>query len=270
MDHIMKGLLSANVVEVQYFRIGYFLTRGLFTLNKKFIEDNNFDSGLIDNDSFFSAYDVLRKKVIKLDSQDQILSTNVFNPNNLNPMELYSRDFVSDKKTAEEAIKEFKKNRVVPICGRGDPLNLSLKSKVVLVDLFMATGNSIKTEDKAREYLEDIYFADPTLRTMTQLRYGFFFAMDYDWKSDQEALAFAAKKWLSLVDVYKELYLQVADDRSTENINSIKYPSIKDFHSYEQIIDYWPYALSPRPAELLDSDFIAIYESNEETSSDIA
>ena len=58
MDHIMRGLLNANVVEVQYFRLGFFPTRGLFTLNKNFINEPELLNE-VDGDSFFSAFEIL-------------------------------------------------------------------------------------------------------------------------------------------------------------------------------------------------------------------
>ena len=91
---------------------------------------------------------------------------------------------------------------------------------------------------------------------MSELRYGFFFAMDFDWESDQAALEFAASKWLGLINVYKELYSQDTRVSSewTDAVENIIHPDLADFKTYEQIIDYWPYALSPRPEELLKSE----------------
>lgn len=270
MDNIIGGLLSANVVEIQYYKFGNFLTRGLFTLHPKFIE-GAFDFNKINSEAFFSAYEILRKKVIDLENQDQIISTDVFNPRNVQPLEMYSPGFQATVKEAKAAIKAFKEVKVQKICSRGDPFKLSLKSKATLIDLFMATGNSLTKEKDIQSHLEDIAFADPIFRQMSQMRYGFFFAMDYEWKSDEEALKFAAKKWLSLIDVYKELYLQDASEELKENISKIKYPNPNEFKTYESIVDYWPYFLTPRPEELLDSDAIAEYEiqeSNESTKSE--
>ncbi len=265
----MRGLLNANVVEVQYFKLGFFPTRGLFTLNKNFIkEPERLDD--VDGDSFFSAFDVLRGRVVNFDSEEQILSTNVFNPHGLDPMQLWQKGFSADKKDIERAIDEFRGKRLQSITSVGDVSKLSSKSKATLVDLFMATGNSITDPIELSRHIEDIYFADPTIRTMTQIRYGFFFAMDYDWKSEKEALRFAAKKWFSLIDVYKELFLQTASDRTIKNIENIKYPDADQFDTYEKIIDYWPYALTPRPVEILESHLVAIYETSESTLSDKA
>ena len=262
----MGGLLSANVVEIQYYKFGNFLTRGLFTLNPKFIE-GAFDFNKINSDAFFSAYEILRKKVVELDNQDQIISTNVFNPRNVQPIEMYTPGFESTVIEAKQAIKTFREVKISDICSRGDPFKLSLKSKVTLIDLFMATGNSLTKEEDIQGHLEDIAFADPIFRQMSQMRYGFFFAMDYEWKNDEEALEFAAKKWLSLIDVYKELYLQNASEILQENISKIKYPDPSEFKTYESIVDYWPYFLTPRPKELLDSDAIAEYEIQESSES---
>ena len=146
----------------------------------------------------FSLLTTFYEKVIDLDSQDQILSTNVFNPGNVSPMELYSGGYCADKKVVQEGVELFKsKKELLPICKKGNPFELSLKSKVTLIDLFMATGNSIKSVDKAEEYLEDIRFADPSLRTMSQLRYGFFFAMDYDWDTEK-CFKFCCQKMVSI------------------------------------------------------------------------
>ena len=216
----MRGLLNANVVEVQYFRLGFFPTRGLFTLNKNFINEPELLNE-VDGDSFFSAFEILRNRVVTFDNEEEVLSTNVFNPHGLDPMQLWQQGFSADKKDVKRGI-------------------------------------------------EDIYFADPTIRTMTQLRYGFFFAMDYEWKSDEEALRFAAEKWFALIDVYKELFLQTASDRTKQNIQNIKYPDLDQFDTYEKIIDYWPYALTPRPIEILESHLVAIYETNASTVSDKA
>ena len=270
MDNIMSGLLSANVVEIQYYKLGNFFTRGLFTLNPDFIE-GAFDFNKINSEAFFSAYEILRKKVVQLDNQEQIISTDVFNPREVEAIQMYSGNFRATKMEAREAIKKFKEVKLQNICSRGDPFRLSLKSKATLIDLFMATGNSLTKEEDIQNHLEDIAFADPMFRQMSQMRYGFFFAMDYEWKSDKEALEFAAKKWLSLIDVYKELYLQNASEMLQDNISKIEYPNPSDFETYESIVDYWPYFLTPRPKELLDSDAIAeyeIHESDESTKSE--
>ena len=269
MDHIMRGLLNANVVEVQYFRLGFFPTRGLFTLNKNFINEPELLNE-VDGDSFFSAFEILRNRVVTFDNEEEVLSTNVFNPHGLDPMQLWQQGLSADKKDVKRGIDDFRGNRLQSITSVGDVSKLSLKSKATLIDLFMATGNSITSPVELSRHIEDIYFADPTIRTMTQLRYGFFFAMDYEWKSDEEALRFAAEKWFALIDVYKELFLQTASDRTKQNIQNIKYPDLDQFDTYEKIIDYWPYALTPRPIEILESHLVAIYETNASTVSDKA
>lgn len=262
MDHMLEGLLRNNVVEMQYFKLGFFPTRALLTLNPDFIEEKGALSN-VEVEAFVSGYDVLRKKVVTLNNQEEVLSTNVFNPDAISPMNLYAKDFCADKKMVNDAIADFQSKRLTNVSSVGDVFKLSLKSKAILVDLFMATGNSIKNPDVINEHLEDIYYADPTIRGMTQIRYGFFFAMDYEWESDQQALAFAAKKWLSLIDVYRELFSQSCSERTRKNIENIKYPEIDQFDTYEKIIDYWPYAISPRPPEMLESDLVAVYETAE-------
>ena len=152
---MLEGLLRNNVVEMQYFRLGFFPTRALLTLNPSFTKEKG-ALNEVEIEAFVSAYDILRKRIVTLNNQEEVLSTNVFNPDAISPMQLYAKDFCANKKMVDDAISDFQSKRLTNISSVGDVFKLSLKSKMVLVDLFMATGNSIKNPDVINQHLEDI------------------------------------------------------------------------------------------------------------------
>ena len=243
-------MLLNNACRIKCITPDSFPTQYILTRNLELIgEDMDFE-----DQGFVSGYDLLRGKFIYINDSDNIAELTVYNPSDIPPLLL--QDHKEDINIIEEGIKKWKKINIAPMCSRGDPFELSLASKKILIDLYMATGSIEGDHEAADSYLEEIAYGFPSARLMSELRYGFFFAMDFDWESDAAALEFAASKWLGLVNVYKELYLQDARVSSewVDAVENIIHPDLADFKTYEQIIDYWPYALSPRPEELLKSE----------------
>lgn len=258
MDLMLKKMLRNNACRVKSVTSNSFPTQYIFTRNIELIgEDMEFE-----DQGFISGYDMLRRRQVYINESDEVSELTVYNPKDISALLL--QDHKEDINTIKEGIKKWKKINILPMCSRGDPMKLSFNAKKVLVDLYLVTGSFEVEEGLVNRRLEEILYGLAGARLMSELRYGFFFSMDFEWKSDEEALEFAASKWIALVNVYKELYSQ--DSRVSEewrdSVENIIHPDLSNFKNYESIIDYWPYALAPRPDELLKSEqMYSTYES---------
>jgi hypothetical protein len=265
MNKILNGLLRNNVVEIMYMPLGRTPSLGLFTTNNDFIKNRDFKVD-VDQEPYFRAFELLRNKEIVIENDYEIMETKVHNPSGAPATQLYSAKSNKTLYDVDKMIDAFKKAYIKPLCEIGDPFKLSLTDKKILIDLHLATGMAREmSHEEANAHIEDLNFTSPVYRVMNYIRYGYFFAMDYDWKSDKEAMLFAIKKWVSLIEVYKKLHLQVAQTESfIDSLNAIVYPAPEKFTNYHQIIDYWPYPLSPRPQGLLDCNAMnSIFENQE-------
>ena len=266
MNKVLKGLLSTNVVEILYMPTGRLPSIGLFTRNSKFIQGSSFNED-VSGKFYFEAFEILRQRKIGIKLEEEILETKVYNPNNRSAMDLYSSKKEEDIDIVRKGISEFKSSYLAPLCEFGDPFSLSLQDKKVIIDLHLGTGAQDFSIDDANAHIEDLNFTLPSYRLMSYIRYGFFFAMDYDWKTEKAAMLFAVKKWYSLVSVYKNLALQGSPSLGLkESLDAILFPDPNSFVNYHQIIDYWPYALSPRPIGLLKCSQMNIQEEEQSPS----
>ena len=249
MNNLLNNLLLKNICRIAAIKPGRFPTHYLLTKRPDLIEQNvDFDKK-----GYIHAYDLLRERDVIISDESEIQELTVYNPKELAPLSLQKHE--PSEQEIIEGIREFRQKKIKKMCHLGEPMKLAPEYQSVLVDLYMVTGANKLDEKYVKENLEDIKFGLAPARTMTFLRYGFFFAMDYNWDSDEEALRFAVDKWFSLIRTYGQLYSQdesLSEEwrKTARNISAPDYSGYKD---YESIINFWPYCLSPRPKEILKS-----------------
>ena len=249
MDPIVQGLLSSNLVTVEYLSIGGFPTRGLMTKNLHFMYHE--DSIEFDGGDFFQAYDILRKKKTTVLNEEEIFKITVYNPGKIDPLDLCKGACQPTHDCRSEAIAEFKKQNgdFIPI---GDPLLLADPQKRILIDFFTGMNLAHLTEEELDTCLEDLSYMSQDARFVDDVTYSVYFGCDMDFKSEEEGLRYAAQRWFDLINVYRDLYLQELEEDSPVGraVKDLQLPNIESFGDYEQVIGFWPYLLSPRPSEI--------------------
>jgi len=253
MDPILKALLHSNLVLVEYPSPGGFPTRGLFTRNINFI-DEDIDEIVFYDGGFFNAYDVIREKNVFLTAEQELLGVSAYNPSGLTPSELASGMSLPTESTRQETIEKFKKT-----CGdivtRGNFFELNEENKRVLLDFFIGDVAIHSDSEELDGFIEDLIYSRPVMRESDEFNAGFFLGMDQTFDSEEAALSYGAAKWISLINVYQALSLQSQElgKAARDIVSGILLPDPGMFKSYQAIVDYWPYALAPRPQETLVS-----------------
>ena len=249
MDGLLGGLLDNNLVEIEYLSAGRFPTRGLFTRHQHFMYHEK-DIVEFEEGGFFQAYEILRRKKITILNEEEILGVSTYNPQSCLPIDLclgVSQPIHSSRSTQ---IKKFL-SACGPIASRGDPEKLNREEKLLFLEFFTGLVERDIPEDTVDELLADLRYMSSMHKVADTLQYGIFFGMDIDFETEEESIAYAASKWFSIIRVYGSLYLQHLDPSSPvfEAITDMRLPDPNGFESFEQVLRFWPYVLSPRPQE---------------------
>lgn len=249
MNSILKGLLDNNLVEVEYLSVGKFPTKGLFTNNLDFMyheDDMYFNVG-----DFFQSYEILRRRKITILNEDDIMSIAAFNPLSLDPKVLCQGVCQPVHDCRSEQIKKFLSS-CGPIVSRGDLSLLELEEKRIFLEFYGGIIEESLTEDLIDELVEDLRYMPKSYKVADGMRYGLFFGMDIDLGSEKKSIEYAARKWLRFISAYSSLYIQELEEGSPvrEAVKDMRLPDPSAFEDFQQILDFWPYVLTPRPEQL--------------------
>jgi hypothetical protein len=249
MDIVLQKVLDSGIASMEYSSSAGFPTRALLTRNINYMPDY-IDRMVFMGGSFLEAFDLLRERKITILSSQRVFNFISYNPANLLPSEMLNPSSMPSKFAVESYRKSFIKD-----CGemvtRGDPMLLNKSEKKTLLSLFAAVNADDFDDMHLDESMEDLKFSRQEYKAADKLALGYFIDFHKDM-SDRESVPHAAKKWLSVVKIYAKLSLMedFLSPKDRELIEGIKYPGPKDFKTEEDVIRYWPYALSPRPNEL--------------------
>lgn len=249
MDIVLEKVLDSGVASIEYASSVGIPTRALLTRNINYMPEY-IESMMFHGGSFLEAFDLLRGKKITILSSQKVFHFISYNPAQLLPSDMINPSSMPSK----DAVKKYK-DSFVKSCGemvsRGNPVLLARSEKKTLLSLFAAVDADDFDDAHLDESLEDLRFSRQEYKAADKLALGYFIDFHKDI-SEKESVPHAAKKWLSVIKIYAKLCLmeEFISDKDREMIESIKYPDVNSFASEEDVIRYWPYALSPRPNEL--------------------
>lgn len=249
MDIVLEKVLDSGVASIEYASSAGFPTRALLTKNINYMPDY-IDQMIFNHGSFLEAFDLLRQRKITILSSQKVFHFIAYNPAKLLPSDMVHPSSMPSKKTIQDYTEAFIKG-CGEIVSRGDAVLLSRSEKKTLLSLFAAVEADDFDDMHLDESLEDLKFSRQEYKAADKLALGYFIDFHKDIP-ESESVSHAAKKWISVVKIYAKLCLmeEMLSDKDRDMIESIVYPDPESFDTEEDVIRYWPYALSPRPNEL--------------------
>lgn len=249
MDIIFEKVLENTVATLDYASAVGFPTRALITRNinymPEYIDRISFSKG-----SFLQAFDLLRQKKVTVLSSQKVFSFVAYNPAMHDPAQLFSAPSLPAKHTIAEYVNNVKK-QCGDLVSRGNINMLNREEKKTLIELFTLTDPEHLDDLNLDSAIEDLKYARADFRTIDKFEIGHFLGFYLDSPQDI-FMKQVLERWISLVKIYAKLSLMEKDltEEDRELIKSIKYPNVEQFNNETEIMNYWPFTLSPRPREL--------------------
>jgi hypothetical protein len=244
MDNILYGALSNTVVEVHFLSKAGFVTRGLFSNCPRLIPQGRARHKEF---SFFACYEFFRKRVVRIDNEEEITGVLFENPEGVRPGQLIYGECQPSEAWVRKQIDQFILE-ANPF-GRGLIKDLSDEHKITAIEFFSGSAD-IPKEVPLNHLIDDLICSEIFINVPKE-----FLIEQFLGNADS-----MNAQWDRLIDLYRELSIsEIKKDKTIpfgqrpgmiDRIRSANLHSPESLGSLTELSKYWPRELMPRPSSV--------------------